>query len=106
MDENIVVMSTCNDATEAQRIARETVERRLAACVQILPPMQSVYRWRGKTETATECLLLFKTKSAKFELLRKAIEELHSYEVPECVVLGIQGGSSEYLAWLSEAVNG
>jgi periplasmic divalent cation tolerance protein len=100
MKQNLVVLSTCPSADEADRIGRALVEQRLAACVQILPPMRSVYRWEGKIETATEHLLLIKSNSAKVELLEQAIARLHSYEVPEVLVLPASGGSAKYLAWL------
>ena len=105
MNDTFVVLSACATAEEAERIAAAAVELHLAACVQILPQMRSVYRWQGKVESAAEHLLLFKTTAAKFELLRSKIEELHSYEVPEILALPAAAGSEKYLAWLKDAVN-
>jgi periplasmic divalent cation tolerance protein len=106
MNQNLVVTSTCSNEGEALRIARELVERGLAACVQIIPSIRSVYRWQGKIEEATECLLLVKTNSAKFELLQRTIELLHSYDVPEILAVPVAAGSEKYLAWMEEALLG
>ena len=100
------MLSACPTAEESERIAQAAVDLRLAACVQILPQMRSVYRWQGKVESAAEHLLLFKTTSANFELLRSKIEELHSYDVPEILAIPAAAGSDKYLAWLSGEVNG
>ena len=75
--------------------------RGLAACVNIVPHVESVYRWQGKIESSTECLLVIKTEAEAFENVRDAIKELHSYELPECVMLEVAGGSKEYLGWIS-----
>jgi periplasmic divalent cation tolerance protein len=104
MNQNLVVTSTCPSEEEALRIARALVERELAACVQIVPGIRSVYRWQGKIEDSRECLLLVKTNSAKFELLRQAIELQHSYEVPEILGVPVAAGSEKYLAWMEEAL--
>ncbi len=106
MNPNIVVTSTCSTEDEALRIARELVKRGLAACVQIVPGIRSVYLWQGKMEEATECLLLVKTNSAKFELLQRTIELLHSYELPEVLAIPVAAGSEKYLAWMEEALRG
>ncbi len=106
MNDNIVVLSACPTSEESERIALAAVNLRLAACVQIFPQMRSVYRWQGKVESAAEHLLLFKTTSAKFELLRSKIEELHSYEVPEILAIPVAAGSEQYLTWLGGEVNG
>lgn len=97
-----IVLTTTGSSEEAAKISRAIVERRLAACVNIVPRMQSVYRWQGKVEQATECLLIIKTEAAAFERLRDAIKELHSYELPECVMLEIVDGSQPYLDWIRE----
>ncbi|MGH9586389.1 MAG: divalent-cation tolerance protein CutA [Acidobacteriaceae bacterium] len=89
---------------EAQRIARELVVRRLAACVNIIPNLTSVYRWQGKIEQADEALLLIKTTESRLPALEAAIRELHSYEVPEFLVLSVESGSRPYLAWLLDSV--
>lgn len=97
-----IVLTTTGSSEEAAKISRAIVERRLAACVNIVPRMQSVYRWQGKVEQATECLLIIKTEAAAFERLRDTIKELHSYELPECVMLEIVDGSQPYLDWIRE----
>ncbi len=104
MTGNRLVLTTTGSRQEAQRIGRVLVERRLAACVNIVPAIESIYRWQGKIEKAEECLLIIKTSGAAFDQLRAAIKELHSYELPECICVEIEDGSAEYLKWLSESV--
>lgn len=99
-----VVLTTAGSAAEAEKIARTLVDRQLAACVNILPQMRSIYRWQGKVEDATETLLVVKTTAAQFPAVRDAIRELHSYDVPECICLPITDGSPDYLKWLVESV--
>jgi periplasmic divalent cation tolerance protein len=103
MTDKRIVLSTAGSEQEAHKIAHILVKRRLAACVNILPRVQSIYRWKGKIESAQEWLLLIKTKADKFPAVRDAIGELHSYEVPECIVLEIEDGSLPYLQWLEKA---
>ena len=98
-----VVLVTCGSAAEARSIARAVVEQRLAACVNILPgAVNSIYRWKGKVETARERLLLIKTSRKQLAKLQAAVERLHSYEVPEFIALPIVAGSRAYLAWMKE----
>jgi len=97
-----IVLTTAGSQEEASRIANALVERRLAACVNIIPRIESVYRWQGKVENASEWLLVIKTRAGAFGALRAAIQELHSYELPECILLEITGGSEEYLKWIIE----
>jgi periplasmic divalent cation tolerance protein len=104
MSDKKIVLTTAGTREEAGKIARALVERRLAACVNVIGPMQSVYRWKGAVEDAEEWLLLVKTTHAAVDQVRATIKELHSYELPECVVLPIEDGSREYLAWLEENV--
>lgn len=99
-----IVLTTVGTQEEARKIARALVERRLAACVNIVPQIESVYRWRGTVETANEWLLIVKTTTDAFQRVRDAIQELHSYELPECVMIGISGGSDDYLNWIGENV--
>ena len=102
---NCVVLVTCASASEARRIARAVVEERLAACANILPgAVASIYRWKGKVETARERLLMIKTTRARLGRLEAAVRRLHSYEVPEFIALPIAGGSSKYLDWVRESV--
>lgn len=102
MTEARIVLTTAGSAEEARKIAHALVERRLAACVNIIPQVESVYRWQGRVESAGEWLLLIKTQASSFERLRDAIKELHSYALPECVLLEISDGSRPYLDWVRE----
>jgi periplasmic divalent cation tolerance protein len=95
-----IVLSTAGSLEEAATISREIVERRLAACVSRMPGLTSVYRWRGAVEEATEVLLLIKTSEDQLPGLEAALRELHSYEVPEILVLPVAAGSEDYLRWL------
>src|SRR5436190_13712581 len=97
-----IVLTTAGSQDEARKLAHALVERRLAACVNIVPQIESVYRWQGKVETATEWLLVIKTQVGCFERVREALNELHSYDLPECILLEISAGSHEYLKWLAE----
>ena len=101
MTDKIVVLSTCASMEEAQRIARALVEKRLAACVNVIPGIRSVYRWKDAIEDEEEVLLLIKTSRALLEELREEIERLHSYEVPEVIALSVVDGSERYLAWMN-----
>ena len=102
--EAIVVFMTAADGEEAGRLAEMLVEKRLAACVQILPEMESVYRWQGKVERQREVLLIAKTTSSKFEELEKEVRARHSYETPEIVAFPLSAGSDPYLEWLKRSV--
>lgn len=96
-----VVFTTAGSQDEARRIARALVERQLAACVNIVPRIESVYRWQGHVETAEEWLLLIKT--VRFPEVRAAIRELHSYELPECIAVEVADGDAEYLRWITDS---
>ena len=100
MSERLVALSTVGSLEDAERIAHAVVERRLAACVNVLPQVVSVYRWKGSVAREEERLLVIKTTSDRFEALRQAIVELHPYELPELIALPIQAGHEPYLAWL------
>ena len=99
-----VVMVTASSRTEAEAIAKNLVESKLAACVSLLP-INSIYTWQEKLHTEEEWQLLIKTDLAKFETLEAKIRELHSYQVPEIIALPLIAGSAPYLAWISEQVN-
>jgi periplasmic divalent cation tolerance protein len=98
-----VVLTTCGGRDEARKIAVHLVEQRLAACVQMLP-IESVYTWKGATETAQEILLLCKISRADYAAVEAAIRAAHSYEVPEIVEIAIEQGADSYLSWLAAAV--
>src|SRR6266404_5992784 len=104
MTDKRLVLTTCGSAEEARRIAQELIERRLAACVNIVPQIESVYRWQGEVQSATEWLLIIKTTGEAFDKLRDAIEKLHAYEVPECIELAIEDGSGTYLDGIGSSV--
>jgi periplasmic divalent cation tolerance protein len=104
MPDFVVVFCTCRDQQEALHLANAVVEQRLAACVNVLPSMQSVYRWKGEVQIETEQLLLIKTTEDRFDALREAIVKLHSYETPELLAIPVAGGSDKYLAWIRESV--
>jgi periplasmic divalent cation tolerance protein len=106
MYEFIVVLVTAGSSDEGERLARSLVEERLAACVNRIPAVQSVYRWQGKVEQSAEELLVIKTRAALFAALEKRVRELHSYSVPEVIALPIMNGSEAYLKWLGEQVAG
>ena len=100
MTDKIVVLNTCSSAEEAGRIARELVEKRLAACVNVVSGVRSIYRWKGAVEDDAEVLLVIKSSRTLLARLRAEIEKLHSYEVPEVIALPVVDGSESYLAWL------
>jgi periplasmic divalent cation tolerance protein len=100
-----VVLVTCGSLKEARKIARGMVDAKLAACVNIgTAPVESIYRWKGKVETGREFLLVIKTTASRLSALEKEVKRLHSYDVPEFVVLEIAAGSREYLQWLAGSV--
>ncbi|MFY9622744.1 MAG: divalent-cation tolerance protein CutA [Pyrinomonadaceae bacterium] len=104
--EPIVVLMTAADGGEATRIAELLVNKKLAACVQILPEIESVYRWNGKVQRETEILLLAKTTAAQFEDLERAVRKIHSYDTPEIVAVTMAHVSEPYRAWLADNVGG
>lgn len=104
MTDKRVVLSTVASEEEARKIAHHLVEQKLAACVNIVPKIESIYHWQGKVESNREYLLVIKTSSQKFPEVREAIRELHSYELPECIALAIEDGSSDYLQWLEDSL--
>lgn len=104
MNDAVIVFCTCGDEQEARRIANDVVESQLAACVNILPGVESVYRWQGQTETAQEVLLFIKTTTGRFPELQQRVIHLHSYETPEIIAVPISMGLDKYLAWIRENV--
>ena len=104
MTDKRIVLSTAGSEEEAQKIARHLVEHQLAACVNIVPKIESIYRWQGKVESSQEWLLLIKTTAEKFPAVRDALRELHSYELPECIALSVEDGSANYLQWIEDSI--
>jgi periplasmic divalent cation tolerance protein len=100
-----IVLTTVGIKEAAEKLAQQLVERRLAACVNIVGPIRSIYRWKHKVHNEQEYLLLIKTTAEHAAQLRSAFQGLHPYELPECVELPIEAGSEEYLAWLAAEVS-
>ena len=104
MSDEKLVISTTASKEEASRIATTLVEAKLAACVNVVGPIDSVYRWQGKVESGQEFLLLIKTTRSRSPKVTSRIRELHSYDLPEAIEVSIEGGSAEYLKWIAESV--
>ena len=101
----IVVVTTVGEEERASLIARELVARRLAACVNVVPGMRSVYRWQGKICRDAEYLLLIKTLAGEYDAVAAALKELHSYELPEILAFDVAHGDARFLAWIADAVD-
>lgn len=101
----LVCFCTCPDAASATRLADALVDERLAACVNIVPGLRSVYRWKGRVERSDEVLLLVKTTAARLPALSARVLELHPHELPEVVAVEVAGGLSAYLDWVAEQTN-
>jgi periplasmic divalent cation tolerance protein len=107
MRDTIVVLVTCESIREARRIGRALLEQRLVACANILEaPVHSIYRWKGRVESAKEILVVFKTIRKRFAAVEREVRRLHSYDVPEIIALPIVTGSAQYLRWIYESVGG
>ena len=104
MTDKRLMLTTASSREEAQTIATELVSRRLAACVNILGPVSSVYHWEGEVEKSEEFLLLIKSTEARFPAIQEAIGELHSYQVPELISFAIDSGLESYLDWIAASV--
>ncbi len=104
MADAFVALTTVGSSEDAERIARSLVERRLAACVNVVPGVVSFYRWRGVVERDGEWLLVMKTNGERLDALRAGLVSLHPYELPELLVLPVSAGHAPYLSWLAESV--
>ena len=104
MTDKRLVFSTVADIEEARKIARALVDKQLAACVNIVGPIHSIYRWKENIEESDEILLVIKTTAEGFPRLRDELKILHSYEVPECISVNVEDGLPEYLKWIGESV--
>ncbi|MBI3301406.1 MAG: divalent-cation tolerance protein CutA [Deltaproteobacteria bacterium] len=100
MTDSIVILVTAGSETEAETIAKTLVEERLAACVNMLSPIRSIYRWEGKVTDDREWLLLIKTRAERFSAVESRVKALHSYQVPEVIALPITAGAEGYMRWL------
>jgi len=105
VSERVVALSTVGTPEDAERIARALVERRLAACVNVVPSVVSFYRWKGEVSRDQELLLVIKTRRERLDALREALVGLHPYELPELVALPVAAGHEPYLAWVDAAVS-
>jgi periplasmic divalent cation tolerance protein len=105
MTDKRIVLTTASSEDEAEKIARHLVGRRLAACVNLVPRVHSIYRWKAKVESSQEWLLVIKTTVERFPEVRDAIRVLHSYQLPECISVVVEDGSEAYLEWLADSVN-
>jgi len=101
-EEALVVFTTWPNVESARAAARTLVEEGVAACANIVPGVESIYRWEGKLETSAEVLMVLKTTTAQYAMLQARITELHSYEVPEIVALRVQDGLPQYLKWVGD----
>ena len=97
-----MIMTTCPDMPAAEKIADALVDKSLAACVQIIPAIKSVFRWQGQVDHASESLLLAKTVAANYPEIEDLINSIHSYEVPEIIAVPVTTGSRDYLAWIDD----
>jgi periplasmic divalent cation tolerance protein len=101
MTDSIVVLTTLPNAEAAAEVAKAVVGEKLAACANILPPLRSIYRWKGKVQDESEVLVLLKTRQAQYERLKSRILELHPYDVPEVLAVAVEQGHSAYLDWIA-----
>jgi periplasmic divalent cation tolerance protein len=106
MTGKLVVLSTVGTVEDADRIARMLVEGGLAACVNVVPGVRSIYRWKGRVESDEELLLVMKTTAERFAALEAALLQAHPYSLPEVVALRVERGHAAYLEWLEQSVSG
>ena len=104
MTDALIVLCTCSSSGEAQKLAHSIVSEEAAACVNIVPLVESVYRWEGKIESTQEVLLLIKTTRARFDALRDVIVRQHSYDTPEIIAVPVVAGLEKYLTWLGATI--
>ena len=100
----LIVLTTLGADADAAALAHTLVQERLAACVNVLPPMTSIYRWKGTVEQEREQQLIIKTTSQRLQALERRLHQLHPYDIPEFIVVGASGGSAAYLDWMMESV--
>ncbi|HET6409983.1 MAG TPA: divalent-cation tolerance protein CutA [Chthoniobacteraceae bacterium] len=105
-EEAVVVFTTFPDQDTARRIVRTLVEERLVACGNLVPGVESIYRWKGEVETSAEVFAVLKTELSQYTAMEGRLKELHPYEVPECIMLRVRDGLPEYLRWVTESLVG
>ena len=103
--QTLVVLVTCPSRRVGNRLARTLVEERLAACVNVIPGLTSIYRWEGKISRDAEVLLVVKTRRARLAALTRRVQTLHPYTVPEIIAIPLAGGSASYLSWVGDATS-
>lgn len=103
-EDTAVVFTTFPDQDTARRIVRTLVDERLIACGNLVPGVESIYRWKGEAETANETLAVLKTERSRYVSLEKRLRELHPYEIPECLMFRIEDGLPDYLRWVTESL--
>jgi periplasmic divalent cation tolerance protein len=106
MTEKILVLSNCGSEEEARRVARALVEARVAACVNIIAGVHSVYHWEGAIQEASEWMLIIKSTRALFDSLAAELRRIHSYQVPEVLAIPVVDGDQDYLAWIDREISG
>ena len=97
-----IVLVTCASLAEARKIARSVVGKKLAACANIIPRIESIYRWKGQIEQSREVLMILKTTASRLRPLEREVKRIHTYEVPEFIALSVASGSPDYLQWLKQ----
>jgi periplasmic divalent cation tolerance protein len=102
MKEFIVVLVACSSMEEAEKIGNSLVEKKMAACVNVVPEIKSIFHWKGKVSREKEILLIAKSRTELFDSIKNEVKKLHSYEVPEIIALPIEAGSGKYLGWIRE----
>jgi periplasmic divalent cation tolerance protein len=105
-EEAVVVFTTFPDQDTARRVVHTLVDERLIACGNLMPRVESIYRWKGKVETNSEVFVVLKTDQARYIALQARLKELHPYDVPECILIRVSKGLPEYLRWVTESVAG
>ena len=105
-EEAVVVFTTFPDQETARRIVRALVEEHLIACGNLVPGVESIYRWKGEIETSGETLAILKTEIGQYSAMEQRLRNLHPYEVPECIMLRVRDGSPDYLRWITESLVG
>ena len=104
-NEHLLVITTCPDRTTAEAVADKLVDANLAACINIIPNVTSIYEWKGCRESGTELILLIKTRSSLYNEIERKIVELHPYELPEVLAVSIKNGLAGYLSWIDESTS-